>query len=443
MTEPNTGDSRVRADPDENDFRAAYEGRTPRSRQLHERAATVMPGGDTRSVTYHRPYPSFVTGATGAWLETADGDRLLDFLNNYTQSVLGHAPDVVVEAVCERIRAGNGVAAPTEPAVELAERLVERVPSVEQVRFCNSGTEATMNAVRAAIGWTDRERICKVHGGYHGTHDVVEVGVGDGGREHAGIPVSAAERVETVPYNDVEHLKETFERRGDELACFIVEPIMGVGGMIPATDEYLAAARDLTDEHDAVLIFDEVMSFRLAPGGAQERRGVTPDLTAFGKLIGGGLPVGAFGGQTELMAQFHPETGSMDHSGTFNANPATMAGGVATLEALDREEIDALNRRGDRLRDRLQQIGEDASFPVQITGEGSLFQVHFAEGPAVDARSSTAGSARTRDLFLAMRLNGVFLAPRGMGNLSTSMDDRAEDAFVEAFQGALAQITDA
>lgn len=299
-----------------------------------------------------------------------------------------------------------------------------------------------MNAVRAAVGWTDRERICKVQGGYHGTHDVVEVGVANEGREHTGIPTTAAGRVETVPYNDVERLKETFEHHGNELACFIVEPILGVGGMIPATDEYLAAARDLTDEYEVVLIFDEVMSFRLAPGGAQERRGISPDLTAFGKLIGGGLPVGAFGGRAELMAQFHPETGSIDHSGTFNANPATMAGGIATLDVLDREAIDALNRRGDRLRERLRTVGDDASLPVQITGEGSLFQIHFTEEPVIDARSSTAGSIRTRELFLAMRLDGVFLAPRGMGNLSTPMDDDAEDAFVEAFRAAIPRLTD-
>lgn len=442
MVDTNARERQAQANSDAHDLFATYEEQTPRSRALHERATAVMPGGDTRSVTYHRPYPSFVTEAKDAWLETADSERLVDFLNNYTQSVLGHAPDAVIDAICERIRAGNEVAAPTEPAVELAEQLVGRVPSVERVRFANSGTEATMNAVRAAVGWTGRERICKVQGGYHGTHDVVEVGVASKGREHAGIPTTVAGRVETVPYNDVERLKQTFERHGDELACFILEPILGVGGMIPATDEYLAAARDLTDEYEAVLIFDEVMSFRLAPGGAQERRGISPDLTAFGKLIGGGLPVGAFGGRAELMAQFHPETGSIDHSGTFNANPATMAGGIATLDALDQQAIDALNRRGDRLRKRLQTVGEDTSLPIQITGEGSLFQIHFTEEPVVDTRSSTAGSTRTRELFLTMRLDGVFLAPRGMGNLSTPMDDDAEDAFVEAFRAAIPRLTD-
>lgn len=417
--------------------RSEYERTTPHSKKLFERAREVMPGGDTRSVTYYRPYPAFVESASEATVTTADGGVLIDFLNNYTQSVLGHAPEPVVKAICEEIRAGNGVAAPTEPIVELAERLVERVPSVECVRFGNSGTEATMNAVRAAMAWTGNEQICKIQGGYHGTHDAVEVGVDGPGREHRGIPRAVKERVETVRYNDSEGLKSLFERDGDGLACFIVEPILGVGGMIPATNEYLATARDLTAATDTVLIFDEVMSVRLAPGGAQQRRGIIPDLTAFGKLIGGGLPVGAFGGRTDLMEQFHPESGSIHHSGTFNGNPATMAGGVATLDLLDREVIDRLNRRGDEFRDRLQRHAQEVDRPIEITGEGSLFQIHFTGESVTDAANSTAGDPPTAALFHEMRAEGVFLAPRGMGNLSVPMGDEEITAFLDAFDRAL------
>jgi glutamate-1-semialdehyde 2,1-aminomutase len=417
--------------------RTEYERTTPQSQELIKRARQVMPGGDTRSVTYYRPYPAFVESASEATVTTADGDVLIDFLNNYTQSVLGHAPEPVVEAVCERVRAGNGVAAPTEPVVKLAEQLVERVPSVEQVRFGNSGTEATMNAIRAAIGWTGNDRICKVQGGYHGTHDAVEVGVDGPGREHQGIPRVVEGRIDTVAYNDTEDLKTLFEQVGDELACFIVEPILGVGGMIPATNEYLATARDLTRTTNTVLIFDEVMSFRLAPGGAQQRRGITPDLTAFGKLIGGGLPVGAFGGRADLMEQFHPESGSIHHSGTFNGNPATMVGGVATLNILNTDTIDTLNRKGDRLRERLQQIGDESPLPVCVTGEGSLFQIHFTDEQVTDAATATAGSDLSERLFWTMRSNGTFIAPRGMGNLSTPMEDVELNAVVDAFRASL------
>jgi glutamate-1-semialdehyde 2,1-aminomutase len=290
---------------------------------------------------------------------------------------------------------------------------------------------------------TGREYILKVYGGYHGTHDAAEVGVTDDGRENRGIPSGAEDRVGTVRFNDTEALKETFERHGDDLACFVLEPVMGAGGMIPATDEYLRAARDLTDQHDALLIFDEVMTSRLSVGGAQKRRGVTPDLTTMGKYIGGGLPVGAFGGRADVMSVFHPEDGEVNHSGTFNGNPATMVGGVATLEALDAAAIDRINGYGEEIRERTQRIGDDADVPVSVTGEGSLFHVHFAEGPVTDYESGGQGDG-TGDLshafYLAMLEEGIFMAPRGMANTSTAMSETEVDAFVEAFETALSTV---
>jgi glutamate-1-semialdehyde 2,1-aminomutase len=372
---------------------------------------------------------------------TIDGEELIDFLNNYTQSVLGHAPEPVVEAMNDRLKRGNDVAAPNEDTIELAERLVDRVPGIERVRFGNSGTEATMNAIRAAIAWTDRDRVLKINGGYHGTHDSVEIAVGGEGAS-AGIPGSVENRVDAIRFNDVEALKRRFERRGDDYACFIVEPILGVGGMIPATQKYLETARDLTAETNTVLIFDEVMSFRLALGGAQQRYGVTPDLTALGKLIGGGLPVGGFGGKAALMEQFHPEDGVLKHSGTFNGNPATMAGGVATLDRLDASRIEQLNERGDGLRNRLQRVATDVDIPVRITGDGSLFQIHFTDGAITDYESGSAGDPPVEDLFLRMRSEGVFLAPRGMGNLSTEIGNHEIDVFVETFERSLADLDD-
>jgi len=400
---------------------STYLNCTNRSASLHEEANQYMPGGDSRSVTYHSPHPTFVKSASGCKLLTVDDEELLDFVNNYTQSVLGHAPERVVEAACEKFRRGNGLGAPTEDIIRLAEILSDRIPSVERIRFANSGTEATMNAIRGAMAYTHCEEILKVRGGYHGTHDSVEIGVGRPGRANIGIPKDVEERVHTVPFNDVGCLEREISKRADELACFIIEPIMGAGGMIPAEQEYLRAARDFTEEHDIILIFDEVMSFRLAHGGAQERYGVTPDLTALGKAIGGGLPVGAFGGKQEIMSVFHPERGEVNHSGTFNANPATMAGGVATMEELDSDVINRINDLGAEVRQGLRAISADLEIPIKITGDGSFFFIHFTEDEVKDAKSSTAGCESAKDLFLSLRNGGVFFAPRGMGNLSAPM----------------------
>jgi len=422
------------------DFVETYRAATPRSRGLHERASAVMPGGDTRSVTYHEPYPSYVRDASGCRLTTEDDEQLLDFLNNYTQSVLGHAPPAVVEAVSERFARGNGVGAPTEDAVELAELLVDRIPSFEHVRFANSGTEATMNAIRAAMTYTGEEAILKVDGGYHGTHDTVEVAVEAEGREHDGIPQEVERRVATTPFNDVEALKERFAAHGDELACFILEPLLGVAGGIPPEPGYLEAARDLTDDHDVPLVFDEVMTLRLAYGGAQERYGVTPDLTALGKFIGGGLPVGAFGGREDVMAVYHPEDGDAHHSGTFNANPATMAGGVASMKTLDEQAIERLNELGDRLREEAADVAAGHELDVRVTGDGSMFQLHRTDRTVTEHESAAAGTDAFEDLFLAMRNRGVFVAPRGMGNLSTPMGDEEVAEFVDALDDSLAAL---
>lgn len=420
----------------------SYRERTRTSETLHERAQSYLPGGDTRSVTYTQPYPTYIEHAKGCRLTTVDGEEIVDFLNNYTQAIHGHAPDAVNEAIVKRIQRGNGIGSPTEGIIELAERLVDRFPSIEHVRFGNSGTEATLNAIRAGLAYASGDRVLKALGGYHGTHDTVEVGVSGVGRENEGIPRGSEEQVLTVAYNDSEELKETFERHGNDLACFILEPIMGAGGMIPSTDEYLQTARDLTDAHDALLIFDEVMSSRLALGGAQEKRGVTPDLTALGKYIGGALPIGAFGGREDVMDVFHPEEGTVKHSGTFNGNPATMAGGVATLDMLDTEAIDRINQYGAQIRDRTQRIGDESDVPVQVTGEGSLFHVHFTEGPVTDFESGGGGLEGENDdlsqaFYLSMRDASIFMAPRGMGNVSTAMSEAEVDAFVDAFEEAL------
>lgn len=417
-----------------------YMTETPSSRELHERATAVMPGGDTCSVTYHKPYPSYIQSASGCRLVTEDDAELIDFPNNYTQSVLGHAPPAVVEAVTDRFGRGNGVGAPTEDAVMLAERLVSRIPSIEQVRFGNSGTEATINAIRTAMAYTGEESVLKIHGGYDGTHDTVEVVVEDDGREHAGIPRDVERRIATVPFNDVDALKTRFERRGDEFACFILEPLMGGAGAIPPESEFLETARDLTADHEVPLIFDEVMTMRLAYGGAQEHYGVTPDLTALGKFIGGGLPIGAFGGREDLMNVFHPEDGVAHHSGVFNANPATMAGGVAALDALDAATIDRLSELSDRLRRKARTMVANHDLDITVTGDSSTFQLHRASGPVTGAESAATETDAFAELFLEMRNREIFITPRGIGNLSTPMDDTEINEFLAVLNDSLAAI---
>lgn len=430
------------------DLEHRYRDRNGESEHLFEKACSVLPGGDTRSVTYTPPYPTFIDEAAGCRMTTVDGDEVIDFLNNYTQSIHGHTPEAVVEAMTARIRKGNGLGSPTSDVIDLAERLVGRFPSIERVRFGNSGTEATMNAIRAAIAFTGRERILKVEGGYHGTHDSVEVGISGDGREHIGIPESVENRVETVRYNDTEALKSAFEEYGDELACFILEPVLGASGMIPSTNDYLETARDLTEAHDSLLIFDEVITSRLSTGGAQQKRDVHPDLTALGKYIGGGLPVGAFGGREDVMNVFHPDKGDVGHSGTFNGNPATMAGGVVTLDALDAAAIDEINAHGEIIREQVQAAGDAVDIPVTVTGEGSLFHLHFTEGSVTDLNSAGAGLEDSGDegdnyslpFYLAMRERDIFMAPRGMGNISTPMTDEEIDAFVEAADASFRDI---
>lgn len=414
-----------------------YKKSTTVSRRLHRNAQEFLPGGDTRSATYHNPYPTYVKSANGCHLITVDDERLVDFVNNYTQSVLGHAPQKPVEAITNRVRQGNGLGAPTTEVIELAKLLSNRVPSIEKVRFANSGTEATLNAIRGAMCYTGRENILKVQGGYHGTHDSVEVGVDKPGRANRGIPNDVEERVHTVQFNNLESLYNKFTELGDDLACFIVEPVLGAGGMIQANKEFLETARDLTEENGAVLIFDEIMTFRLDTGGAQERYGVIPDLTTLGKLIGGGLPVGAFGGREKIMEVFHPENGEVSHSGTFNGNPATMAGGIASLEELDQKTISKINARGKHIRSGLRDMIESQGLSVEITGDGSLFAWHFTDDVVRDAEASTVGCEHARELYFELRSENIYVAPRGMGNVSTEIGKKEIKHFLDGFEKSI------
>ena len=300
------------------DERTRYIEKTPKSRAIWEEAHDYLPGGDSRNSIFWDPYPIFVESASGCHVVDADGVDGLDFINTMTTMILGHGPRPVVEAVQEQLEKGVVYNAPNQHQVSLAKLLCNRIPSFDLVRFTNSGTEATLNTLRAARAITGKSRFAKVEGGYHGTHDAVTVSLrvnpeqaGDADRPEplassAGLPDGILDGVVIIPFNEPDAALRLLEENKDGLAAVIVEPVMGSVGMVPASPEFLTMLREFTSQNDIILIFDEVISFRVAPGGAQEYYGITPDMTALGKIIGGGFPVGAFGGRRDIMELYDP-----------------------------------------------------------------------------------------------------------------------------------------
>lgn len=430
-----------------------YGSRRPRSNDAYRRALAVLPGGNSRSQLYFPPFPFYVTHAEGPILEDLDGFEYVDLVCNYTSLVHGHAPREVVAALSEQVAAGTAFGAPTELEIALATEICERVPSVERVRFANSGTEAVYYALRAARAFTGRDRIIKVEGGYSGGVDPVQVSVKHLGERRndpvpePGIPGWVAEHTSVIPFDDVEEATRIVREVGPTAAALVIEPLQGSAGSIPAAPGFLEALREATREVGALLIFDEVMTLRLAYGGAQEWYGVAPDLTAMGKIIGGGLPIGAFGGRSDVMSVMDPRSPShVPHSGTFNANPATLAAGLATLRRLDRPAIDRINEMGDRFRDHLEQAAREAQVPLVATGMGSLLQVHTGSDAPRSFRDVVGRSRLPVDCFFYLMLaEGVFTAPlRGLMAVSTAIGEEeaerveaAMDAAVEGIARAL------
>jgi glutamate-1-semialdehyde 2,1-aminomutase len=431
-----------------------YTAKTSRSRVLHEEAVAVMPGGNSRTTTFFDPYPFYLVRGQGAHVWDADGIDRLDFNGNYTSLILGHAPPEVVKAVQQVAESGLSFPGPTEHEIRLAELLTGRVPSLERVRFTNSGTEATMNAVRLARAFTGRPKIAKFEGAFHGTHDWVMVSVtpdakAAGNRRRpkavawsAGLPPAVLKHVVVMPWNDADACAAILEKEAPSLAAVIVDPLLGIGGILPPVDDFLPRLRAVTERHGIVLIFDEVISFRVAAGGAQERFGVRPDLTTLGKIIGGGLPIGAFGGRADIMAAYDPRRGGarLSQGGTFNANPVTMAAGVATLNALAPDAYARLDALGERLRGGVTRLLAATRRRGQVTGVGSLFCLHWTSDRLTDFRSS-----RPRDpevplrTFLGLLNEGILLTQRGLGACSLAMTDEDVDRFVNALARVLAR----
>jgi glutamate-1-semialdehyde 2,1-aminomutase len=396
-----------------------YTRQTPRSREHFVRAVDRLAGGTTRTTVFFEPYPPVMVRGEGCWIEDVDGNRRIDFLANYTSLILGHAHPKVNQAVVEQVQRGSAFAAPTANELRLAQLISERVPSVERLRFANSGTEATMFAVRLARGFTRRDKVLIFDGGYHGTHDYAAA------RTSVGIPEPVRATVVSAPYNDLDAVARVVRETGDDLAAILVEPYMGGAG-IPATREFLHGLRELTRSNGSLLVMDEVISLRLARGGVQEIYGVVPDLTTMGKIIGGGYPVAAFGGRADVMAQLDPRSAgpAIPHGGTFNGNPVGTAAGIATLELLTPDIYDRLNALGDLARSRLSAVFDRLGVAAQVTGMGSLFNIHFCRGRITDYASARAGANdQSRALMIALLNEGFFLAPRGMGCITTPMTE--------------------
>jgi len=421
----------------------AYRRRTPKSRQeVEEWASKYLPGGDYREGSWLEPYPTVMTRGEGCYLYDVDGHSYIDFSNNWTPLVLGNNPPKVLEAIREQIQKGLAMAAPTENVYQWGQMICERVASIDTIRFCCSGTEAVMFAIRGARAYTGKDKILKMEGNYHGSYDPIEAGVG--WKElPTGLPKSVEQDVLITRFNDKKAAERIIKENKDELAAVIVEGIMGAGGSITPKDDYLKFLRKVTTENDVLLIVDEVISLRLAIGGAQQIYDVTPDLSILGKIIGGGLPVGAFGGREDVMAVFSPKRERpAHHTGTFSGNPIVAAAGIACLKEMTKEVLDRINSLGDSLAEGLQRVLADLKIKAQLTGYGSIRQIHFTQEPVTHAAVSlvTQDKDILRLFHLGMLNRGIHMPKRGMYSLSTPMTDTEINKAVAATSDTISDL---
>lgn len=392
-----------------------------RSKALFRRARECMPGGVNSPVRAGKSVgvdPPFIAKAAGCFLYDVEGNEYIDYVCSWGPMILGHAHPEVIRAIEKALQSGTSYGAPTELEVEMAELIVKMVPSIEMVRLVSSGTEATMSAIRLARGFTGREKIVKFDGCYHGHADSLLISGGSGIATlgipgSPGVPSDLAKHTISIPFNDLEAAEDAFEKFGSDIAAVIVEPVPANMGVVLPKEGFLAALRELTRKHDALLIFDEVITgFRVAPGGAQELYGVAPDLTCLGKIIGGGLPVGAYGGKREIMSRMAPE-GDIYQAGTLSGNPLAVSAGLATLRKLQEKGIyEELDRKGESFFSGLEKAAERAGVNATINRVGSLGSLFFSSTPVTDFASAKGGDEpRFRAYYRRMLEQGVYLAP--------------------------------
>ncbi len=429
----------------------AYRLRTPRSRESMEMAARFLPGGDSRITTFFYPYPLVLESGKGCRVVDVDGNEYIDFHNCYTAAIHGHAHRPVVSAVQEVMETiGFSVGAPTALIAKWAEALCRRVSSVERVRFCNSGTEAVMMAIRTCRAFSKKDLILKPEGGYNGSYDAVVYPPDVPGLTHW----NRSEQL-LVPFNNEDALQEAVRENKDRLACVIIEGIMGAAGQIVPKPGYLAFVRKVTQEAGVLMVLDEVMTFRLDYGGIQRAYGIEPDLTVFGKFIGGGFPVGAWGSREEIMDMLNPVIGRLAsadsvglpatahvfHGGTFNANPVVATAGRITLEHLGEPVIARLNELGERLAKGIREVFRKLGLRAQLTGLGSLWNLHFTPEIVVDFKTAQTSAKDLMHLVhLGLLERGIFLPARGLFALSTPMTEREIDTATAAVGDVLREL---
>ncbi len=412
-----------------------------KSKNMYDRAKRVLVGGVNSPVRAMKPYPFFTSHAKGSKIYDIDGNEYIDYCLAYGPLILGHAHDYVVERIKEQAERGTAYGTPTEQEVVLAEKVVKHVPSAEMVRFVNSGTEATMSAIRLARGYTGRKKIVKIEGAFHGAHDYVLVKAGSGATTH-GVPTSAGVPEETTkntilaPFNNEEAIERIIRKEGEEIACIILEPIMGNAGLILPKEGYLKFLREITEENGILLIFDEVITgFRISMGGAQEFYNVYPDITTLGKVLGGGLPIGAIAGRREIMENFSP-LGKVYQAGTFNGNPMSMTAGIATLEVLEKENVHKkINKLGEKIAKELRSITD-----YYVSNVGSMFQIFFTNEDVYDYETAKKANAEKFLEFQRVLLKeGVFIPPSQFETNFISYAHSYEDVekTIEAMESAL------